>query len=152
MDPGESVAGRVLVQRPRGGEYPQEITMLVQWNGEAYPLRFQVTKGDRKSAEPARPVVATTTPPEPVVQQAIPADVSSSAGLSEQESPPSVSTTDPAPVPESPRLVASPAPAPAAPPVVAAAPPQPKARKVSAREEDDEYNRRVWEEQARFGQ
>lgn len=44
IDPGRSAAGRVLVQKPRSTRYPQEVTMVVYWNGENYTFRFQMTR------------------------------------------------------------------------------------------------------------
>jgi len=44
IDPGQSAAGRVLIQAPRSRTYPQEVTMVVYWNGENYAFRFQISK------------------------------------------------------------------------------------------------------------
>ncbi|MFN2377059.1 MAG: hypothetical protein ABR538_11010 [Candidatus Binatia bacterium] len=112
VDPGETIGARVLMQRPRGGGYPQEIAMSVQWNGEHYPFRFQVLKsGDRSPAsrppldEVASPAVdshepyhADDAPPaEPVVTADASPSARSPAALLPRARPPAQPAPDPGP-------------------------------------------------------
>ena len=132
VDPGESVGGRVLVQRSRSGGYPQDIAMLVRWNGEEYPFRFQVTKSNGRNPQPARPANAGVPPVAP------PGQATTMAPASPQ---PTSQRAASQPVAGSPVAVATTRPV-TQPPTSA-----PATRSV---DDDDAYNERIRKEQASF--
>ena len=59
VDPGDSYGGRIVVSKVKFGKaLPARIDLVVHWNGEDYPLAFQVAK-------PGTPTPAFTTIPTP---------------------------------------------------------------------------------------
>ena len=44
IDPGDSYAGMVVLQKIKGQKAGQRVDMAVNWNGEIYPFAFQVVK------------------------------------------------------------------------------------------------------------
>lgn len=44
VDPGDSYAGRVVLEKIKGSTLPQQITIAVNWNGELYNFAFQLAK------------------------------------------------------------------------------------------------------------
>ncbi len=148
VDPGESIAGRVLVQRTRSGDSPQEVAMFVNWNDEMYPFRFQVARTDGRGPHSPAPVIAVATPepaaqPEPAVSDAAPIR-SPSSPEKRASPPPAVAAAAPAPIAALPRAPQKPQP----PRVEPAAMPVPA---ITHHEEtDDEYNARIWKEQNAF--
>lgn len=44
VDPGDSYAGRIVLQKMKGGKLPQEFRIIVSMNGEDYPFTLQVAK------------------------------------------------------------------------------------------------------------
>jgi hypothetical protein len=46
LDPEDSYGGRIVVERPRGRarNYPQQVQLVVSFNGEEYPFTFNVTR------------------------------------------------------------------------------------------------------------
>jgi len=137
VDAGETVAGRVIVQKPRGRKFPQEIVMVVRWNDEVYPFRFMVSRVDGRTPESSVasiPSTSTSSAPE---------------GTFEPEASPA-SDEPPA------RMVAVDPPASAIPAIAPASLPARDARLEEPREadgveSDEEYNARMWREQAGHG-
>jgi len=135
VDPGESVGGRVLVQRSRSS-YPQTVTMLVRWNGEEYPFRFQVTKSNGNNPPAPRPAVASEDAVATVPQAEQAAPVSSTSATNAEP------TTLLTPI----ATTAMPAPA-----ARRATPPPAVVQADHATvESDEEYNDRIRREQASF--
>lgn len=60
IDPDDSYGGKVVAGALASKEYPQNITMHVNWNGDNHVFRFAVGKGDVPPPVPAS--VAQTTP------------------------------------------------------------------------------------------
>ncbi|MCD2322775.1 hypothetical protein LQ953_01950 [Sphingomonas sp. IC-56] len=59
VDPGDSYGGRIVVSKVKFDKaLPARVDLLVSWNGEDYPLAFQVAK-------PGTPAPAFTTAPAP---------------------------------------------------------------------------------------
>lgn len=56
VDPGESYAGRIVIDKVRPRGLPAPITVKVAWNGEVYPFTFQIAK----PGTPAPPFTALT--------------------------------------------------------------------------------------------
>ena len=56
IDPGESYAGRLVLQKFNPKSLPSQIVLTVNWNGESYPFTFQVAK----PGTPAPPFTAIT--------------------------------------------------------------------------------------------
>lgn len=146
VDPGESVGGRVLVQRSRSS-YPQTVMMLVRWNGEEYPFRFQVTKSNGTDPPPPRPEAASEdiaaaraqAEPEPAAPSLAAADAETSPPMTRP-------VTATAVQPPTARLAPSP------PTAQRAASPLAVVESANVTEEDDEaYNDRIRREQASFG-
>lgn len=152
VDPGETVAGRVLVQRSRG-KYPQEIAMLVHWNKEDYPFRFQVTKSDGRNSSAGPPLNSAASSPAPSQQQ----NPSTPTAASPAPAPPRQQIARPF-APDSPRQQAAHSSVAASPPIAAnkaqAATGKTTASAAPGRsgtyEDDDAYNERMWKEQAKF--
>lgn len=73
VDPGDSYAGRIVLQKIKSKALPQRISFVVNWNGRAYPFAFQMVK----SGTP-QPAFKTLAPKpfepdvKPVGQQTIP--------------------------------------------------------------------------------
>ncbi|HEY2773705.1 MAG TPA: hypothetical protein VGK20_06610 [Candidatus Binatia bacterium] len=44
LDPGRSVGGRVVIAKSQSNYYPQDVTVIVDWNGEQYAFPFRVEK------------------------------------------------------------------------------------------------------------
>ena len=44
IDPGESYAGRVILQKFNPKSLPSQLVLTVNWNGESYPFTFQIAK------------------------------------------------------------------------------------------------------------
>ena len=44
IDPGESYAGRIILQKFNPKSLPAQMVLTVNWNGEAYPFTFQIAK------------------------------------------------------------------------------------------------------------
>lgn len=44
VDPGESYAGKVVLDKIKPQSFPSRVTVLVDWNGERYPFTFQIAK------------------------------------------------------------------------------------------------------------
>ena len=72
IDPGDSYAGRVVLNKIKTGKLPQKVAIVVNWNGEGYPFAFQLAK--RGTPQPAFPIgvapvapVAVTDPVAPSV-------------------------------------------------------------------------------------
>ena len=63
VDPGQSYAGKIVVEKIRGARLPQRVTVTVDWNGERYPFAFQLAK-----AGTPQPVFTALTPPEPMAE------------------------------------------------------------------------------------
>lgn len=75
VNPGDSYAGRIVLQKISDKSLPQHIQLTVVWNGETYPFAFQMAKDGTPApaftnltpAEPAaaapRPIPARYTPP-----------------------------------------------------------------------------------------
>ncbi len=166
VDPGESVGGRVVVKRA-GGAYPPEVAMVIRWNGDQFPFRFQLRRLDDIPAVPEE----TEMPAE----VATPADDSASPDLSAAVPAPkpaetttatatwawpAADATNPAPSRPASVPVAQRAAAAHAAPVVAkpagvapgAASPATSAPAHATRSAipDDDYNRQIWEEQQRY--
>ncbi|HEY2772701.1 MAG TPA: hypothetical protein VGK20_01485 [Candidatus Binatia bacterium] len=136
VNPGESVGGRVLVQRA-GGKYPPEIGMLIHWNGEDFPFRFQMRRIDDL------PAIQADAPPE-----AAPIASSGAGPLSAKAAAQAVPhAAMPTPNPGSPAQ-ASAQPDRAA--LVAAPPPPVLAPPRTAADRDEEYNRQLWEQQQQY--
>ena len=59
LNPGDSYAGKIILEKVRELRLPQQVRVTVVWNGEAYPFAFQVAK----QGTPA-PQFTAITPPE----------------------------------------------------------------------------------------
>jgi hypothetical protein len=44
VDPGESYAGRIVLDKFDPGKLPSQVVVQLNWNGEAYPFTFQIAK------------------------------------------------------------------------------------------------------------
>lgn len=44
LDPGQSYAGKVVLQKTASTKRPERISIIVNWNGEQYPFAFQQAK------------------------------------------------------------------------------------------------------------
>ncbi|SLJ86871.1 hypothetical protein [Novosphingobium mathurense] len=44
VDPGESYAGKIVIDKVKPGSFPAPVTILIDWNGERYPFTFQIAK------------------------------------------------------------------------------------------------------------
>jgi hypothetical protein len=63
VDPGDSYGGRIVVSKVKFGKtLPARVDLVVNWNGEDYPLAFQVAK-------PGTPAPAFTTAPTPAIPE-----------------------------------------------------------------------------------
>lgn len=81
LDPGQSYAGKIVLQKVTSTKRPERFSIVVNWNGEQYPFAFQLAKPCTPSPVftaiaptaarvlPARPTFATA--PALVVQTAV---------------------------------------------------------------------------------
>jgi hypothetical protein len=44
VDPGDSYAGRIVLNKIKAKTLPQNVAIVVNWNGEAYPFTFRLAK------------------------------------------------------------------------------------------------------------
>lgn len=58
LDPGQSYAGKIVIQKIAAGRQPERVSLLVNWNGEQYPFAFQLAR-----AGTATPVFTAITSP-----------------------------------------------------------------------------------------
>ncbi|MEL0209320.1 MAG: hypothetical protein VW891_01760, partial [Novosphingobium sp.] len=73
LDPGQSYAGKIVLQKVTSTKRPERVSIVVNWNGEQYPFAFQLAKPGTPSPAftaiapaaarpfPARPTLATAT-------------------------------------------------------------------------------------------
>lgn len=73
LDPGQSYAGKIVLQKVTSTKRPERVSIVVNWNGEQYPFAFQLAKPGTPTpaftaiapttvrALPARPTLATAT-------------------------------------------------------------------------------------------
>ncbi len=82
VDPGDSYAGRIVLEKIKSKVLPLRVAITVNWNGRAYSFAFQmVKKGTPQPVFAMTPVPAATT-------QGLPVNATSSSAL-----PPAASTT-----------------------------------------------------------
>lgn len=78
VDPGRMYAGKVVLEKIKSKQLPQQLTIMVNWNGEQYPFAFQIAEAGTPA--PAFVQTARVVTPRPQRQVSAPA---SSAALSQ---------------------------------------------------------------------
>lgn len=61
VDPGDSYAGRIVLEKIKSNVLPQPIAITVNWNGRAYPFAFQLAK--KGTPQPVFPITVPTEAP-----------------------------------------------------------------------------------------
>lgn len=95
LDPGQSYAGKVVLQKVTSTKRPERISIVVNWNGEEYPFAFQLAKPGttppvftslappvpRVSSQPAQAAGFAGQPPSIRPSRALPAAVTTPASV-----------------------------------------------------------------------
>lgn len=73
LDPGQSYAGKIVLQKVTSTKRPERVSIVVNWNGEQYPFAFQLAKpGTPSPAFTAiAPAAARPLPAPPVAVNAV---------------------------------------------------------------------------------
>jgi hypothetical protein len=82
VDPGDSYAGRIVLEKIKSKVLPQPITITVNWNGRAYPFAFRMAKKGTPSPVFAVTPAPVATTPAPLSNDAYPKAVPSPAAAS----------------------------------------------------------------------
>ncbi len=69
LDPGQSYAGKIVLQKVSSTKRPERVSIVVNWNGEQYPFAFQLAK----PGTPAPAFTAIVPTVAPIVDRAAPA-------------------------------------------------------------------------------
>lgn len=85
VDPGQTYAGKIVLQKIKKRKLPQRVTITVHWNGERYPFAFQLAK----HGTPA-PVFVPVATPAPATMAPIPASAPAHVAASRQMPVPAV--------------------------------------------------------------
>lgn len=97
VDPDSGYAGRIVVEKIKDRKLPQQVRMIVNWNGVAYPFAFQIGKIGSpppppfKVAERAVAAQAVSVPDSAPPPKALPAEGGTPAGPA--DAPPTTPTT-----------------------------------------------------------
>lgn len=89
LDPGQSYAGKVVLQKVTSTKRPERVSIVVNWNGEQYPFAFQLAKpgttapvftslaptAPRVLPQPAPAAEYVAQPPSITPPRALPAEV-----------------------------------------------------------------------------
>ncbi len=77
VDPRDSYAGRIVLQKIKAKVLPLRISFVVNWNGQSYPFAFQLVKPGTPQpvfpTPPAPPIAPEQPMPEPAVLPVAPA-------------------------------------------------------------------------------
>lgn len=66
VDPGDSYAGRIVIDKISSSKLPQELRFAVDWNGERYPFGFVLTKSGSIVPDQYRSMLAANAKPKPL--------------------------------------------------------------------------------------